>query len=152
MAHTCRNGLIAGAAGTVALNALTYLDMAVRGRGPSSTPEQAAGILAGKTGLDLGEEETAEHRKEGIGPLLGMAAGLGVGVAYGLFRRAVPRLPRPLAVLAVGAAVMVAGNAPMVTLGLTDPREWGTEGWLSDLVPHLGYSLATVAAYEAISR
>ena len=32
-------GALAGAAGTTALNTVTYLDMAVRGRGASSTPE-----------------------------------------------------------------------------------------------------------------
>ncbi|MGI8900330.1 MAG: hypothetical protein ACR2HA_05280 [Nocardioides sp.] len=31
-------GVAAGAAGTTALNAVTYLDMAIRGRGTSSTP------------------------------------------------------------------------------------------------------------------
>jgi hypothetical protein len=33
-------GAMAGAAGTTALNAVTYMDMVVRGRGASSTPEQ----------------------------------------------------------------------------------------------------------------
>jgi hypothetical protein len=33
-------GLVAGAAGTTALNAITYLDMAIRGRPASDTPER----------------------------------------------------------------------------------------------------------------
>ena len=33
-------GAAAGAAGSTALNAVTYLDMVVRGRGTSSTPER----------------------------------------------------------------------------------------------------------------
>ncbi|MCP9968874.1 hypothetical protein LUX57_29935 [Actinomadura madurae] len=39
-------GLAAGAAGTTALNLVTYLDMAVRGRPASSTPEQSVERLA----------------------------------------------------------------------------------------------------------
>jgi hypothetical protein len=34
-------GVAAGAAGTTALNAVTYLDMVLRGRGASSTPEES---------------------------------------------------------------------------------------------------------------
>ena len=40
-------GAAAGAAGSTALNAVTYLDMAGRGRGSSSTPEQTVQALAG---------------------------------------------------------------------------------------------------------
>ena len=39
MANGFLTGAIAGTAGTTALNATTYLDMAVRGRGTSSAPE-----------------------------------------------------------------------------------------------------------------
>jgi hypothetical protein len=47
-------GVVAGATGTVALNVLTYLDQAVRGRPGQHDPEQTAGELAGRAGLDLG--------------------------------------------------------------------------------------------------
>jgi len=150
MAHALRNGVIAGAVGTVALYTVTYLDMAVRGRAASSLPERTAGELARRAGVDLGEREVAEHREEGLGPLLGLLTGVGTGVGYGLFRRMAPRVPAALAAVGVGAAAAVAGNAPMTALGLTDPREWGLQGWLSDLIPHLAYGAATVAAYEAI--
>jgi len=46
-------GVLAGAAGTTALNALTYLDMAVRGRPSSGTPEQAVEQAASKVGTDV---------------------------------------------------------------------------------------------------
>ncbi|MGH4015993.1 MAG: hypothetical protein ACRDSL_19140 [Pseudonocardiaceae bacterium] len=39
-------GAAAGAAGTTALNAVTYLDMAVRGRPASDTPERSVQRLA----------------------------------------------------------------------------------------------------------
>ncbi|MEU7885600.1 hypothetical protein AB0B54_08875 [Microbispora bryophytorum] len=142
-------GAVAGAAGTTALNTITYLDMAVRGRPASSLPEQAAGAVSERLHVGLGEEEDARNRERGLGPMLGILTGVGVGLAYGLFRHAVRRrVSLPAAVTGVGVAAAVAGSAPMTALGLTDPREWGVGGWMSDLVPHLGYGLATVAAFE----
>ena len=67
-------GLVAGAAGTVALNVVTYADMV---------------------------EESANHRQQGLGSRLGYVTGLGVGVGYGLLRSSL-RVPLPVA--AVGAA------------------------------------------------
>ncbi|MFI9576871.1 hypothetical protein ACIG5D_36030 [Microbispora rosea] len=142
-------GAAAGAAGTTVLNAITYLDMAVRARPASSLPEQAAGAVSERLHVGLGEEEDARNREQGIGPMLGILTGVGVGLAYGLFRHAVRRrVSLPVAATGVGMAAAVAGSAPMTALGLTDPREWGVGGWTADLVPHLGYGLATVAAFE----
>jgi predicted PurR-regulated permease PerM len=31
----------------------------------------------------------------------------------------------------------------MTVLGVTDPRTWGVVGWISDLIPHLGYGIVT---------
>jgi len=74
-------GAAAGAAGTTALNAATYLDMAVRGRPPSTLPDEMAGRLADRLGLDLGDGEAARHRRSALGALLGPAAGVGIGAA-----------------------------------------------------------------------
>lgn len=46
-------GLAAGAAGVTVLNAITYLDMAVRARPASDTPSQAVEQLAGKAGAEF---------------------------------------------------------------------------------------------------
>ena len=43
-------GAAAGAAGTTALNFLTYVDMAVRGRPASSTPEKTVRDAVGQDG------------------------------------------------------------------------------------------------------
>ena len=43
-------GAAAGAAGTAALNAATYLDMVIQGRGASSTPEQTIETVFGPAG------------------------------------------------------------------------------------------------------
>src|SRR5215217_3797604 len=80
-------GAAAGAAASTALNAVTYLDMAVRGRGTSSTPVDTVEKLAEKAHVSIpGDEETQENRKQGLGPLIGLVAGASVGVLTGLAR------------------------------------------------------------------
>ena len=104
-------GAAAGAAGTTALNAVTYLDMAVRGRGSSSTPEQTVEKLAEKAHVPIpGQGETRQHRIQGLGPLTGLAAGVGMGVVVGLVRAAGFRT-QPL----VGKALTTRGDAPSPT-------------------------------------
>ena len=76
-------GTAAGAVGTVALNAVTYDDMMVRGRPASSVPSQVAGQLIEKAGIDLStqsEEQggpTAQNRQSALGALQGFAVGVG---------------------------------------------------------------------------
>lgn len=143
-------GLIAGAAGTTALNVITYLDMAARGRASSSLPADAAEELAKDAGLPLGTGQTRTHREEGLGALLGYATGLGVGAAYGLLRTKV-RLPLPVAAVGLGVAAMVGSDVPMTALGLTDPRTWPASSWVADAVPHAAYGLAAAATFELIN-
>jgi len=47
---------------------------------------------------------------------------------------------------------MVASDGPAVALGVTDPRQWDLNSWLSDIVPHLAYGLATALSYDALAR
>ncbi|MDP9435756.1 MAG: hypothetical protein M3P93_11410, partial [Actinomycetota bacterium] len=78
-------GAAAGAAGTTALDIVTYLDMAVRGRPASSTPEDTVERLAEVAHLPVpGSGATRSNRVAGLGPLTGAAAGVGTGVALGL--------------------------------------------------------------------
>jgi hypothetical protein len=147
-------GLAAGAAGTAALNIVTYLDMAGRGRPSSSVPADVAGELAGAAGVELasgqGEEaqEAAGNRREGIGALLGYVTGLGVGAAYGALRAGLERLPLPLAAAGVGAAAMAGSDVPATALGVTDPRSWPPSSWVADILPHLAYGVVTVFTYD----
>ncbi|MBO1765542.1 hypothetical protein [Allobranchiibius sp. GilTou38] len=46
-------GAITGATGTTALDATTYVDMAVRGRGTSSAPEDLVEAAAGSAGVAI---------------------------------------------------------------------------------------------------
>jgi hypothetical protein len=149
------SGVAAGALGTLALDMVTYLDVAVRGRGLSSVPADSVGRLAASLGVPLaraGDEDRAEHRRTGIGALGGYLVGLGVGAAYGLVGPALNRRPVPLAALCAGGMAMAAGDLPAVLSGSTDPRKWGVSGWLSDIVPHVAYGVATAAAFDWIWR
>lgn len=143
-------GAAAGAAGTTALNAVTYLDMAIQGRPTSSTPEDTVEKLADKTPYDIpGQGETRDNRLAGLGPLTGLVTGVAVGAAYGAVTALTGR-PRPvLGALLVGGAAMLAGNGPMTALGITDPRDWDAASWLSDAIPHVAYGVVTAVAFEA---
>jgi hypothetical protein len=146
MSRTIRRGLMAGAAGTAALNAATYLDMALRGRPSSTTPERAVEAAAARAGLDVpGAGAARQARTTALGALGGIATGLVVGVGASAARTSGLRLPAPLDVLTTSAAALVAGNASAVRLGVTDPRSWSATDWASDVVPHLAYGVVASA-------
>lgn len=147
------SGAVAGAAGTTALNAVTYLDMAVRARPSSSTPEQVIDLIADRSGHPVpGSGETKANRLEGLGALGGIATGVAVGAAFGVLRRRGLRFGRVVGPVVIGAAAMVATDAGMARLGITDPREWDAASWLSDAVPHLAFGMTTYAALAAMDR
>ncbi|OBH04264.1 MULTISPECIES: hypothetical protein [unclassified Mycobacterium] len=146
-------GAVAGAAGTTALDVITYLDIAVRGRPISTTPERTVEAMAGLFGCTVpGTGDVLANRLLGLGALTGYAAGIGMGLvlglAYGLGWR--PRLL--VATLVATAIALIGTNGPMTVLGVTDPRTWGVAGWISDLVPHLGYGVVTALVLHYLYR
>jgi hypothetical protein len=146
-------GAAAGAAGTTALNAVTYLDMAGRGRGTSSTPEQTVEALAERVHLTIpGDEEKRQNRVQGLGPLTGLAAGIGIGVLAGLARAAGLRTTAPVGTVLTTIGVLIGSNGPMTVLGITDPRTWSTTDWVSDVVPHLAYGVVVKTTMDALDR
>lgn len=146
-------GAAAGAAGTTALNAVTYLDMTVRGRGTSSTPEDTVEKLAATVHVQIpGQGETRQNRVQGLGPLMGLAAGIGVGVLGGLARAAGYRSATPVGITLTTLGVLVVANGPMTALGVTDPRTWSATDWASDLVPHLAYGVVVTTTMDAFDR
>ncbi|HEX4818312.1 MAG TPA: hypothetical protein VFV66_36705 [Nonomuraea sp.] len=142
-------GLVAGAAGTSALNVAAYLDMVVRARAASSTPQRAVDKLADLADVELGDGDRGEHRKEALGSLLGYGTGAGAAIAYGLVAERW-RPVWPVGVLALAALAMVGSNAPLTMLGATDPRTWSAGAWVSDAVPHLAYGATAYAAYRLL--
>ena len=146
-------GAAAGAAGSTALNAVTYLDMTVRGRGSSSTPEQTVEKLAATAHVPIpGDEVTRQNRVQGLGPLLGLVVGIGVGVLGGLARASGHRSATPVGATLTTLGVMVATNSPMTALKVTDPRAWSATDWLSDVVPHLAYGVVLKTTMDAFDR
>lgn len=167
MANRILAGAVAGAAGVVALNAVGYLDMLIRGRPASDMPARLAGKLADEVGLPLEFDadadiddadddddddvpgDAAENRRAALGALLGMANGIGIGVAYGICRLILPRPPAWLAGAGLGAAAMAASDYPATRLGLTEPRDWSAVDWASDVLPHMAFGVVTALAFEA---
>ncbi|RBY92389.1 hypothetical protein DQ244_07155 [Blastococcus sp. TBT05-19] len=146
-------GAAAGAAGSTALNAVTYLDMAVRGRASSSTPEDTVEKLSDEAHVPIpGDDETRQNRLQGLGPLIGLVAGVGVGTVGGLARAAGYLSAKPVGVALTTAGVMVAANGPMTVLGVTDPRTWSAKDWISDIVPHLAYGVVVKNVIDAFDR
>ena len=142
-------GAAAGAAGTTALNAVTYLDMVLRGRESSSTPEEAVEQLPVPV---PGEGETRKNRISGLGSLSGIMTGIGVGALFGMLRRAGLRPPLPVGAVLVGAVAMASTDVSMTALRVTDPRRWTAQEWLSDIVPHLVYGAVTYATLQAFGK
>lgn len=151
--HGLLIGAAAGAAGTTALNAVTYLDMVARARPVSSTPQDTVERLSEKVHIPIpGRGEARENRVAGLGPLAGLAAGVGVGALLGLAYSAGWR-PGPVVggvVATVGA--LVGGNGPMAVLGVTDPRTWAAEDWVSDIIPHLAYGAVTAGVLRGLAH
>jgi hypothetical protein len=142
-------GVAAGAAGTTALNVVTYLDMAVRGRPASSTPENTVEKLADAAHVAIpGEGVKRASRVEGLGALTGLVAGIGVGGLLGLARASGFRAGTLLTTL----TVLISTNGPMTVLGVTDPRTWSAVDWISDIVPHLAYSAVVTTTMNALDH
>jgi hypothetical protein len=146
-------GAAAGAAGTTALNAVTYVDMAVRGRPASHTPENTVKRLAAIAHVSIpGDGDTRDNRVAGLGPLTGLAAGVGVGALLGLARSVGWRPGMVAGTVGATVGALVASNGPMTVLGVTDPRTWSAIDWVSDLVPHAAYGAVTAAVLRALDR
>ncbi|WP_432561968.1 hypothetical protein [Kineococcus sp. SYSU DK003] len=136
-------GLAAGAVGTAVLNAVTYADMAWRGRDASTVPEDTVEALAQRVGLSVGGSGTERgNRRTALGALSGTVAGLGVGALVGTARAAGLRLPAGVGGAVTGVAAMAATDLPAHALGVTDLRTWTAQDWVSDVVPHLAFGVA----------
>jgi hypothetical protein len=135
-------GMVAGAAGTTALNAITYVDMVWRGRPASDTPERGIERVEQAVPLEVpGDGETHDNRVAGLGPLTGIAAGIGTGMLLGVLRAVGWRPGRWTTALLATATAMVLANGPLALLGVTDPRRWTAADWASDVVPHAVYGV-----------
>jgi hypothetical protein len=151
MTGSFARGLLAGAAGTTALHAATYLDLTVRGRPASSLPGQAVDVLAARAGRPIpGRGRAREFRRTALGALAGIGNGLAVGVLASVTRSAGLRFSAPLGAVVTGVTSLAATDAPLAALGITDPRRWTAADWLADAGPHLAYGAAAEAVLSAV--
>lgn len=156
MASSTLLGIIAGAAGSSALNIATYLDMAVRGRAASTVPGDLAEYMLGAVGIELSTpddeqpEEAKENRKSAAGALFGYVSGLGIGALYGAVAPHIRDMPLPVRGVVAGLGAMAASDVPAIATGVTDPAEWGAAGWASDAAFHVLYGIVTVWAHDLL--
>ncbi len=141
------SGMIAGAAGATALNIVTYVQQAIKGTPSSATPDQAAQAVVQAVGAEVpGTPDTRQNRLEGLGPLSGLAVGMGVGAIGGALRALSVKIPMPLAPVVLGLGAMALSDSVMTAVGITDPRTWTPSSVANDAVPHLTYGAVTVLA------
>ena len=151
MTGTFRRGLLAGAAGTTALTAATYLDMALRGRPASTVPERTVDALADALGTEVpGKGAERDSRRTGLGALAGIANGVTLGVVSSVVRSAGVRMPFPVGAVVKGAASMATTDVPVAGLGISDPRTWTRQDWLADALPHLAYGATVQAVVQGL--
>jgi hypothetical protein len=145
-------GLISGAAGTVAINVVTYGDMLARGRAPSRVPERAAERLASLAGSAIltGDGEREMHRRCAAGALLGYADGLCTGAAYGALKHTIPGLWWPVGATLLFAWTLLGAEGIATRLGATNLFEWTLTEWIEDAIPRAFFAAVTALAYEAL--
>jgi hypothetical protein len=145
-------GAAAGAAGTSALNAVTYVDMTIRGRPSSETPAQVVERLADRANVEVpGDDDGRGNRLSGLGALSGIGTGVAVGTAYGVARALGWRPPWLAGAVIVAMAALVGADGPIAVLGVSDPRSWSPSDWVSDAVPHAAYGMVTAATCAALT-
>jgi hypothetical protein len=149
-------GLLAGAAGIVALDAFSYADMLARARPASGLPATTVLKLARKFGigpLASDDGEAPRNRRSGAGALLGYGVGLGSAIAYSTIRPAVEDwLPWPIAGAILGAATLVTSEGAATALGATDWGTWSLVDWISDIVPRALFGLTVAYVCEILDE
>jgi hypothetical protein len=153
LARGALGGAAAGAAGTTALNAVTYLDMIWRARAASTAPEDTVRKLATKLHTSIpGEPVEQDNRVAGLGPLTGLVTGVGVGALFGTVRASGVRPGTGVGAALSTAVAMITNNGAMTLLGNTDPRTWSPSDWASDVLPHLAFGSTTAVVLEHLDR
>jgi hypothetical protein len=148
-------GALAGAAGTSVLDAVTYIDMGVRGRPPSELPDKMVRKLAEMAGCDElakpAEEldDKTKNQRTGIGALLGYADGFGSGALYGMVRPYMRDVPWFWAGIGLAGLTMLMSEGLAAKLGQTDPSSWPISSWIEDIVPRCAYGWTTAIVFDS---
>jgi hypothetical protein len=146
-------GAAAGAAGCAALDATTFLDIAVRGRPISDAPAQTVEAVIKHLPIDVpGSNSRRQNRLEGLGGLSGVFFGVSVGAAFGVLHAAGWRPPLPVGAILTGLTAQALSDGSLAGTRVSDPRTWSLTDWLSDIIPHLVYGTVTYATLDALER
>ena len=148
-------GILAGAAGTLALDIYTYFDILSSARPPSTLPSDTVKKLAEKGNIALlsADDEDAGNRRSGAGALLGYGVGIGAGIGYAAARPAFEAwLPWPIAGVLLGAATLAVSEGSATALGATDWSEWTPSEWLADIIPRTLYGLTVAYVVENLGE
>ena len=141
------SGMLAGAAGSTALNLFTYSQQAVKGTASGATPDQAAQAVIQAVGGEVpGTPDQVQNRLEGLGPVSGLGVGLGIGALGGLLRALGVKIPITAAPVVLGLGAMAVSDGVMTAVGVTNPRTWTAGSVVQDAIPHLVYGAVTVLA------
>lgn len=134
-------GMLAGAAGATALNAVNYADQAVRGNAPTSSP---AGPNVASAAAQV--TKAGPNRAAALGPLGGLGVGVGIGALAGVVRGRSATPPPVLAAVLTGLAALAVGDGVALATG-TARSDWKRPvTLLRELVPHLVYGAVTGVA------
>ncbi len=141
---TLGKGLLAGAIGTVAISLSQAIEMKISGRGPSSTPRQAAEKVFGITARD-------ERASERLNTLVHYGYGTSLGLIRGLLSLSGLR---GLAATAVHTAkVQALAMILLPRLGLAPPvRQWGRKALATEILHHAVYGVAAGRAFDWMNR
>jgi hypothetical protein len=145
VANNIGKGIVAGFVGTAAMTVSSTIEARLRGRAPSSAPARATAKVLG---IREFEDEIAEARFNDI-------SHWGYGTSWGVVRGLLDALGlSPLAATAAhGAAIYGAAQVTLPALEVAPPSVfWGKEEVAIDAFHHLVYTVATGAAYGALSR
>lgn len=131
-------GLLAGAAGATAHNAVGYLHQVLTSTpapsSPTSTVPANTAAGAGGSGRDT--------RAGGAGALGGLGIAVGVGALAGALRSVATTPPQPAAAAALAAAAW--GTSLAASTAGDAPRDTSPAGLAVDGLAHLAYGLVTV--------
>lgn len=135
-------GLLAGAAGATAKNAVSYLDQIVSDDAPPSSPNSATVAKSASAAATVATEQAPSgNRATALGALGGLGIGAVVGAIAGALRGS-NATPNPVvAALLTGGAAMVAGDGIAAITGAPKARSGTNLG--RDAIAHLAYGAVT---------
>ena len=147
-------GIVAGGFGTLLLNVVSYLDMLVQGRPASQAPGELAGRLAEKAHIEQiatdNQAPEAQARRSATGALLGYSTGVGLAMGYSGLQLLGVRANPLVSGIGLGIAAMASSDVPLTLAGVSNPKQWSPRSWVSDIVPHVAYGIATAGAFEML--